>query len=324
MIREGVEDREYFWLLDQYLQGREPVLGTNHPAVLQARNARTSALGSVLSRTYYDTDPQKIYSGRLLVAEAIEALDDGAPLIVREPRSQAVLAGSNVVLRAEAVGWPMPAYQWQHEGTNFPGATEAVLTLTNFNESHLGAWRLIAGNSVGNAASAEANLAGYWVSTPQIIAFSAGDNRRVGDRTVLEVTAVSALPMTYQWYLNGVLLAGVTNNAWAITNLPAGAAGVYTVTASNAAGVATSGPIAVSTLPAYTSQPPTFSGNWAGPETGFQLELPVDNRPRSVLASTDLLTWSTQFVVAPAGLPQVLNDAGATNLPHRFYRVRAE
>jgi len=324
MIREGIEDREYFWLLDQYLQRREPLLGTNHPAVLQAVNARASALSIVLSRTYYDTDPQKIYSGRLAVAEAIEALDDGAPMITRDPLSQVVLAGSNVVLRAEAVGWPEPVYQWQHEGTNVPGATTAVLTLTNFNDSHLGGWCMVASNNVGVVASAVANLAGYWVSTPQIIAFSTGDNRRVGDRTVLEVTAVSALPMTYQWYLNGVLLANVTNNAWAITNLSADNAGVYTVTASNAAGVATSGPIVVSTMPAYTSQPPTFSGNWAGPDAGFQLQLPVDNRSRSVLASTDLLNWSTQFVVAPTGLPQFLNDFGATNYSYRFYRVRAE
>jgi len=324
MVREGIEDREFFWLLDQCLQRREPVLGPNHPAVVQAKNARASALGTVLARTYYDTDPQKIYAGRLAVAEAIEALDDGAPMIVREPLSQAALAGSNVVLRTEAIGWPLPVYQWQHEGTNLPGATNGWLTLTNFGSEYLGSWRVVASNGVGVASSAVANLAGYWVPRPQIIAYGSGDNRRVGDRTVLEVTAVSSLPMTYRWYLNGVLLAGITNNAWAITNLSESSAGVYTVSASNQAGVATSGPIAVSVMPAYTSQPPSFSGSWAGPATGFRLELPVDNRPRSVLVSTNLSNWSTQFLVAPTGLPQVLNDAAATNLPHRFYRVRTE
>jgi len=55
----------------------------------------------------------------------------------------------------------------------------------------------------------------------------------------------------------------------------------------------------VSVMPAYITQPPTFSGTWAGPDAGFQLRLPVDNRPRSVLVSTDLLDWSTQFMVAP-------------------------
>jgi len=323
IFREGIEDREYFWLLNQCLLRREPVLGVNHPAVIQAKAAREAALGIALSRTYYESDPQKLYAARQAVAEAIETLDDGAPFIVRDPVSRAVALGSNLVLRAEAVGWPRPAYQWQHEGTNVPAATNETLSITSFNSQHLGGWRVVASNAVGSVASAVANLAGYWVQTPQIIAFSLGDNRRAGDRTVLEVTAVSSLPMTYRWYLNGVLLAGVTNNAWAITNLSAGSAGLYTVTASNAAGVALGGPIVLSVMPAYTNQPPSFEGNWAGAAEGFALSLPVDNRLRAVLVSTNLANWSTQFMVNPSGLPQIITDPEATNQARRFYRVRA-
>jgi hypothetical protein len=144
--------------------------------------------------------------------------------------------------------------------------------------------------------------------------------RRVADRTVIEITAVSALPMTYQWYLNGQPVAGATNNTLSITNLTAIQAGVYTVTASNQAGVATSAPIPVSIMPAYGSEPPGLAAAWA--DAGFELQLPGDNRTRTVLASSNLVDWSTQFVLPPSGLPQSLQDLAATNAPYRFYRVR--
>jgi hypothetical protein len=76
-------------------------------------------------------------------------------------------------------------------------------------------------------------------------------------------------------------------------------------------------------MPNYTIEPPAFSGQWAGSANGFELLLPVDNRPRTVLVSTNLTDWTTQFLVAPSGLPQVLTDADATNFPVLFYQLRA-
>jgi len=324
IVREGIEDREYFWLLQQLVQRREPILGANHPSVLQAKAAREAALGIILSRTYYDSDPQKLYAGRLAIANAIEALDDGAPMIVRDPFSRAAALGSNVVLRAEAIGWPPPAYQWRHAGTNVPGATTAFLTLNSFHPTQLGDWQVVASNVNGSATSAVATLAGLWVETPQIIAQSVEVSRRVGDRTVLEVSAVSELPITYRWYLNGVLVAGATNAAIAIADLTANSAGIYTVTASNQAGLAASGPIKVSVMPSYTSEPPGLAARWAGVSQGLKLELPVDNRPRTVLSSSDLMNWAARFVLPPSGLPQSLLDSTATNRPHQFYRIRTD
>lgn len=323
VIRESVEDREYFWWLKQLIQRSEPSLGTNHPAIVEARAAIDSALSMIRSVTDYDQDPQLLYTARTRIANAIQALDTGVPTIVRHPTSRAIQAGSNTVLRAEVIGWPMPSYQWQHEGTNYPGATAATLTLTNFNAMLLGKWRLVASNAVGIATSDSANLAGYWVTTPQIINQTIQDLRRTADRTVLEITAVSSLPITYRWYLDGNLVVGATNNTLSITNLIASQAGTYTVVASNQAGVATSGPIALSVMPDYFDEYPLFSGRWAGRTNGFQLNLGVDNRQRWVLVSTNLTTWTTQFQVAPSGLPQTLLDTTATNHAKRFYRVNA-
>jgi len=56
---------------------------------------------------------------------------------------------------------------------------------------------------------------------------------------------------------------------------------------------------------------------------GFQLLLPVDSRPRYVLVSSNLFDWTTQFLVAPSGLPQVLTDSMVTNSEQQFYRVQA-
>jgi hypothetical protein len=255
LIREGMEDREYFWLLGELLNIKSASLGTNHPAVTQGVAAREQALSIILSRTYYESDPQKLYAARQLLAEAIEALDDGTPVLAREPVSRAVSLGGAVKLYSEAVGWPVPGCQWQHAGTNFPGATNAVLSLTNIGNNHLGEWRMIAANSNGSVTSKLVRLGGYWLDPPQIIAQSIGDNRRVGDRTVFDVTAVSALPLLYQWRFNGSPIIGATNPAIALTNLTLAQGGSYTVVVSNSAGVAVSDSILLNMPVGISSHP---------------------------------------------------------------------
>lgn len=57
----------------------------------------------------------------------------------------------------------------------------------------------------------------------------------MGGSATFSVTAVSALPMTNQWYKGGVLLPGQTNTTLTVSNLPQGTAN-YTVVVGNANG----------------------------------------------------------------------------------------
>lgn len=242
LLRESLEDREYFWLLKETLNRAITRLGPDHPAVLEGYAARAAALALAPSISIYERDPQVVYAARQRLALAIETLENGLPFFVRDPVSRAAAAGATVVLRTEVLGWPPPVLQWRLNGMSLPGATEATLTLTNFGAANVGNYIVVASNSVGVATSAVARLAGYWQATPQIVSGPVSLSRYAGSHATLAVTAVSANPLTYQWLLNGSPLVHpyAAQPALLLTNLDAGHSGQYSAIVSNALGAVTS------------------------------------------------------------------------------------
>src|SRR5580658_776190 len=71
----------------------------------------------------------------------------------------------------------------------------------------------------------------------------------VGDTATFSVTATGTGTMKYQWYKNGVAISGATSSAYTTPPTVAGDSGaVFTVTVSNSAGSATSGPATLTVL----------------------------------------------------------------------------
>lgn len=60
LLREGLEDREYFWLLKQHLKGKD------HPALHLPDKL-------IRSLTDFETNPQRLYAARQALARAVEA-----------------------------------------------------------------------------------------------------------------------------------------------------------------------------------------------------------------------------------------------------------
>lgn len=81
-----------------------------------------------------------------------------APWILEPPADQLVLAGSNVTFAVRAEGSPPLRYQWLCNGTNLPGATNAVLVLTNLAPSQSGAYAVRVSNAAGATQSRAATL----------------------------------------------------------------------------------------------------------------------------------------------------------------------
>ncbi|MCC7376845.1 MAG: VCBS repeat-containing protein [Verrucomicrobiales bacterium] len=67
-------------------------------------------------------------------------------------------------------------------------------------------------------------------------------SRSLGGRATLTVSATGESPLSYQWQFNELALDGATNRLLLLTNLTVAMAGRYTVTVSNALGIATSAP----------------------------------------------------------------------------------
>ena len=111
-------------------------------------------------------------------------------------------------------------------------------------------------------------IASAAIGTPAPIIVTPPGSRSVdqGTNVTLAVSAVGAVPLSYQWLLNGTNLAGATRSAVALTNCQPGQSGGYSVTVANLYGRATSsvGTLTVNaTLPMATVYYDGLAGNSA-------------------------------------------------------------
>ena len=314
-LREGIEDREYFWVLKTLIAEAESRLGSNHPSVLAARAAETNALAFVPWPPAYPYEPEDMHASRDAIALAIESLDDGHPFFASQPVSKAIQTGNTEYLQGEVLGWPMPAIQWQHAGTNLPGATSPRLHINSVTPDMAGTYRMIATNISGSVTSSVANFTIYDATMPpQIIRQPASLSRTNGGRAVLGVFASSVTPLTYQWFLNGVPIAGATNLTLVLTNLNLALAGNYTVTVSNSVGAVTSTAAQI-----YLPVPPTLHAQpTAG---GIEINISSLYATGQIQFSTNLTDWQTLASQPPSTTPITFVDPGVTNSPYRYYRV---
>lgn len=81
-----------------------------------------------------------------------------APVIITEPTSQTATEGDNVTFNILAAGNPAPVYQWQFNGSNLPGETNASLLLTGVTTNQAGNYRAVITNAIGSTNSAIATL----------------------------------------------------------------------------------------------------------------------------------------------------------------------
>ena len=79
------------------------------------------------------------------------------PTFTTQPQSLTVNRDSNAVLSVTATG-PLLAYQWQHAGTNIPGATSASYSIASAQKADGGNYQVIVTNIFGAATSSVAVL----------------------------------------------------------------------------------------------------------------------------------------------------------------------
>lgn len=81
---------------------------------------------------------------------------DGSPIITVPPRSRIAAANEAITLHVLALGTPSLRYQWQFNGSDLVGATNAWLTLESAQSSRAGAYRVVVSNALGSVTSAVA------------------------------------------------------------------------------------------------------------------------------------------------------------------------
>ncbi|HTY88688.1 MAG TPA: immunoglobulin domain-containing protein [Candidatus Acidoferrum sp.] len=204
--------------------------------------------------------------GSVLSSNAVLTVTNVPPTITVPPTNQTVGAKTTVTFAVSAAGTAPLNYQWQLSGTNLinnshvSGVTGTTLTITNVMTNDMGNYVVIVTNVGGSATSAVATLT--VVASPVILVQPpATQSLQSGATATFTVTAIGAVPLSYQWQVNGTNLvnggniSGARTNALTISAAQPTNSGTYTVVITNIAGTVTSSN-AVLTV---TNAPPTIT-----------------------------------------------------------------
>lgn len=197
-----------------------------------------------------------------------------APVIVGQPQSQLVLAGSSVTFSVDVSGGSNFSYQWRKNGVNIPGANAGTLTITSVNQSDAGNFDVQVTSGLGSVRSSVALLTVTTANAaPVITAQPAGRTVLAGTPAVLTVAASGAPAPSYQWRKDGAIIVGAVAPSYTVGS--ANAAGSYDVLVSNALGSVVSAPAVVRVL--SRSYAGTYFGDFSGGLGRFALLVRDDN-----------------------------------------------
>ncbi len=158
------------------------------------------------------------------------------------PTNQTVNPGEPAVFCAGALACPYPAFQWFFNGAPIPGAVHACYQIASAQASDAGEYyAILSGDGWGSRTTPTATLTVRPYS-PTIISQPSEQKVVVGWPVDLHVGAGGAVPLGYQWFLDGKLLSGAAMPDLHYENVQLSQAGAYTVVVTNVYGSVTSAP----------------------------------------------------------------------------------
>jgi alpha-tubulin suppressor-like RCC1 family protein len=170
------------------------------------------------------------------------------PVITTQPDNFTVWVGSSVTLRISVAGVSPFRYQWQHNGADLAGATNASLTLAQAQISDSGVYTVVVTNAYGSASSADA-IVTVLASPPLIVTQPTNQVTYLGRPAVFQAVVDGPAPCSFQWLFEGVDLAGATNAALVLPSVRFAQAGQYSLRVSNVYGLSVSSNATLSVVP---------------------------------------------------------------------------
>lgn len=162
-----------------------------------------------------------------------------APVFVVQPTDLSVAAGQGYYFSVIATGIPLPKLQWYLNGTAIPGAIYDNHGRYPTTEAHAGEYTVVASNIAGVVTSEVATLT-VTFAPPEIVSSPADLTVAEGRLATFEVNASGAPPPNYQWYHDGVPIAGEVGSRLVLTRVGSNDIGEYQAVAINSQGSATS------------------------------------------------------------------------------------
>jgi len=238
-----------------YLDGALNVLGAASAAI-NGDESHDLVIGGV-----GDYIPGRLFKGSVaqvavftnaLTASQIQKLYNAAelyPAVVSEPKGLSLGLGASDSLSATVQGAPTLTYQWFQGASklsdvtgNISGSATSTLTITNAQVSNGGNYTLVANNSFGSVTSSIVTVT--VVPTPYVtVPPSSNTVVYAGNQVSLNVVAIGAVPLSYQWYKGSTAISGATATNLVLT--PALGTNLYKVVITNSYGSYTSSVAAV-------------------------------------------------------------------------------
>lgn len=178
------------------------------------------------------------------------------PDVVKGPANETVIAGQTATFSVVVDGTAPLSYQWSKGGVALAGATGASYTTPATAGTDNGAVFTVAvTNAVGEATSASAVLTVDM--PPAIVTPPQNQTANAGQMTTFTMTAEGTAPLSYQWYRNGVAIAGATGLSYSTMTSASDNGAVFSATVTNVAGTVTSysATLTVDVPPTITVQP---------------------------------------------------------------------
>ena len=166
--------------------------------------------------------------------------------------------GQIVTFSVSAEGNAPFAYRWFKDGQELVGATTAAHTISSAAALDAGTYVAEVRNAMGATLSDAATLTIAPVETAPVITASPASQTVFAGAAVSFSGSASGTPApAYQWLKDGVPLPGATAGTFTLATASLADAGMYTVTATNSVGTATSAPAVLTVNPPLTA--PVFA-----------------------------------------------------------------
>jgi phospholipase/lecithinase/hemolysin len=192
--------------------------------------------GPAANYLFWDEIHPTTKAHELISQWATNALTAAPPVILVQPASQTVVAGSNVVFTVEVSG--NASFQWRFHGRNIAGATNESYAIDSARTSNAGTYSVTVRNAYGAISSSNAVLA--VVLPPKILKQPASQTALAGRTVRFRILAAGTAPLRYQWLFDAEAVSGATNALLTLLDAQTNQAGTYSVVVTNAGGSVTS------------------------------------------------------------------------------------
>lgn len=169
--------------------------------------------------------------------------------ILQQPSDQVASNHGSAFFEILATGFPALTYQWSFNGTNLPGATNSLLTISPVVVPSLGNYSVAVDNGFSATNSLDASL----YMSPSIVRPFKGTVGTWGQSAILHIGVVGSAPIYYQWFFNGTAVPGATNADYLLPAIQFTNAGLYSVVVGSAYGTVTNATCQVVVNPAEVS-----------------------------------------------------------------------